>query len=235
MGKRPTNTQRASNAKQATHHTEEHKRLGPIKNPKYGFNLRQRSLRWQPDEIYYGNPTHEAIYPEETLAATLLGPGIPGAAERTPFQPPIDGRASNWVLGHPFNSSGSDFDIYIEELCKLIKFYNRALYRLRKLHLESELNHAQMADLPDDPPMSITQAEDDYKLACKNLRKQLQKKSKGMRIVADCVEINGYIISVRVIYEIFTGETLQAKKKVLQPGGSSSSHISISSAFSSPR
>ena len=219
--------------------SEEHRKLGKVaisKLPK--FKLRLRMPHWLPDEIVHddghGNKDTEPLYVEEAIRAVTDANGV---ITKEPFQPPLSSVSSDWVLGGPLNPKQNDkFDDWLVGLCTCIRRYNRALYRLRRLHLIEEGNSIEMTPLPDDK-LDPTLAEKDWTDQMAALRIHLDNQF-GKACIVDMVEVNGYIVSIRAIAEVFTGNDSSAMVRARplgpQPGGSSSSHISISSAFSSP-
>lgn len=219
---------------------EEHRKLGKAVDSKLtGFNLRLRMPHWVPDEIIHtdgtGKKETEILYVEEAIRAVKDANGI---ITKEPFQPPLGSASPNWILGGRLNPKQNDaFDDWLVVLCNRIRHYNRALYRLRRLHLRVELNAVEMDPLPDDKVVPLL-AEKDWTDQVAALRSHLENQF-GQACIVDMVEVNGYIVSIRAIAQIFTGrdaEKMAAKARTFgpQPGGSSSSHISISSCFSSP-
>lgn len=220
---------------------ETHRKLASVLDSRISsLKLRLRMPDWRPDEIDYddgnGNKGTEVLYVEEALAAIK---GVGGIVTRKPFQPSFDAATADWIVGGPLNpKQNNQFDDWLVTLCDDIRRYNRALYRLRRLHLQLELNGLEMAALPDDDVLPA-QAERDWQQQVTALREHLDG-AYGQDCIVDMIEVNGYIVSVRAIAEIFVGRDLIPTSDNLetlgpQPGGSSSSHISISSCFSSPQ
>jgi hypothetical protein len=162
---------------------------------------------------------------------------------------------NTWILGGPFNKKPKDsFDHLLEVLADHVRKYNAALYWMRRQHLHenhgNDINKNKLpprnpgnpdesADLP--PPggyeQSIQAAQQKWKKAVFDLKKVLSgtydppiqpptNYTVFKNIWADFIRVNDYIVSMRVI-----AEASENKIGILELGGSSSSHISISSAF----
>jgi hypothetical protein len=156
---------------------------------------------------------------------------------RIPFQPPLDGHDAEWILKGALNSTATDpFNRWLVELSVAARNYNASLYRLRRLHLIAEHNRYIMRALPTDPqtvpdehelPGAVGAAETDWDRNVTILREIID----GFRpdAVVDMVQVNGYIVSIRAIADLGFDEKIGIK----QPAGSSSSHWSLSSPFSS--
>lgn len=193
---------------------------------------------WAPDELIHEDSRDgsrcERLYVEEALK---IDDGS-GTVRRHPFQPDIEDTGGQWVFGEKAWTPDTArlFDVWLAELCELARQFNRALYRLRKLRLEAE-HHGTMDPLPDDPgTISAGQAEGMYIAAVESLSRHLDRKvTPGTSRVADMVQINGYVVSVRVVDGVVLedGTSTGAPVRVMQPGGSDSSHIYLSSPFCS--
>jgi len=150
------------------------------------------------------------------------------------------------TLTLPSNPTPEDQDFFdfLTELANQARRYNAALYWLRRLHFYQK---AQGTDFPPynpngdeviDPTIIfgqflalVNRAEVRWGLEIDKMNGLLNGLSplvKGFKHTkADMVEVNGYILSMRVVSQKVP---FQSPKEL---GGSSSSHISISSAFSS--
>lgn len=218
-----------------------------------GFNLRLRYPGWLPDEIRKvdnGSTTGiEQLYVEEVLGAIKLADD---STLRLPFQPPLHETGNSiWILGYPLHEvddQGNElppedwnkFNTWLLEVTRRIRNYNASLYRLRRLHLKAEGNKLEMEMLLTDGGKEWTagNAESNWKQTVEHLRSILTPKSSDNPFdtcIADMVEVNGYIVSIRAVVEIFIGGSPELLAKIFgpQPGGSSSSHTSINSPFSS--
>ena len=163
-----------------------------------------------------------------------------------------------WILGQPI-TGGSEFDNFLREIANSVRRYNAALYWMRRLHFAENTPNSDAPprnphgckDLPDpaDPtkprvPLDasapgfdfyVTAAERVWKRATNELNDILGGATTDLftDIVADMVEVNGYIVSMRVIANDKTAQLNAKARRNMQIGGSSSSHVLISSAFSS--
>jgi hypothetical protein len=130
------------------------------------------------------------------------------------------------------------------ELAKRVRRYNASLYRLRRLHLwfkgkvpmpPNPAGGDPTANLPDpnSPEFHkcVQRAEKDWVKVTNDLGQFITKATKNKKLVTvDMVEVNGYVVSMRVITP--TKRPSSGGLIPLTLGGSSS-HVSISSAFSS--
>jgi len=147
----------------------------------------------------------------------------------------------------------------LRELAVLVRRYNASLYRLRRLHFFVHSTTSPNDELPPKnkfgdpvlPPAGATKienlvnaAETDWqnvtaaleqfigdKPPTKHTYSKIDKAGNDFDATvsigsADMVEVNGYIVSMRVLATVKQGDALEI-------GMSSSSHVSISSAFSS--
>ncbi len=210
------------------------KKLGPDKDnnlpPK--FSLRRRMPYWAPDEMDGPGGTAITLYPEEALR-------LEDKKSMCLDAPPlVDGPAfQEWALGSKLDPKKVPFDDWLVKLCKLIRSYNRALYRLRAARLKEEQNKDLMKPLPDD---NVTPGgeEHDWTRIVKEMADHLHPAKdppdRPHPVAVDMIEVNGYIISVRAVAGV-PADSQRDGPNVRQIGGSESSHISISSAFSSPK
>ena len=207
----------------------EHEKLTKIEGPRPGFRLYKRMPGWKPDTIK-DNGARSILYIEEVVKAVE----VDGKLMRTPFQPSLsDEESKNWMLGYPLLDQVKDNDFldWLQGLSVAARNYNASLYRLRRKHLQKEKNPCQLEALPTDGGIELTieEAELSFEKAVEALQKLIPEPEKG---IVDFVDVNGYIISIRAVREILpkTNET-----SFKQPGGSESSHWSLSSAFSSSK
>lgn len=157
-----------------------------------------------------------------------------------------------WILGHPFDENSTDkFDQFLAQIARRVREYNAALYWLRRLHFRE--NAEPISSPPRENPngdesahietpgtlafdAQVERAEKRWIDAVRNLNAILDDQPvPGFRNTrADMVEVNGYIISMRVISNYDDGSgTKDTLADAFQIGGSSSSHAYISSPFCS--
>lgn len=211
-----------------------HKTLGEVANAKH-FNLRRRMPGWRPDEIDHsapcggdrpdgvptppGTPDVEVLFPEEAL----LKEG--GTFHK--FEPQVFNTIPpevSWILGKALTSS-HQFDGRLLDLQKLLQSYNRALYELRRLHLKADQVPDKDNMRPINGDTTFQQAEVDWSEAVSKLSQFLET-GDGKDMTLDVVEVNKYIVSVRVV-EGTVGNASPGIAKFMEIGGSSSSHIRI--------
>jgi hypothetical protein len=163
---------------------------------------------------------------------------------------------NKWILGHPLEKpktgaqpSDIEFYNYLTDLFMMCRRYNASLYRMRRLHIATHPlfpsdglvpnpTDLQLKELPDtkDLPIynkAIKDAEKDWELVTGELRDKLKLSNVKWgdktvkQVFADMVEVNNYIVSARIIVEFIPEPSTE------EYGGGSSSHISISSPYSS--
>ena len=235
------------------------KRLGRIAAPHpSGFKLYRRMPHWAPDQYMLpfpisSNPpgpilpskpdTNGApdatftvpLYPEETLKYYSSN----GKASRIPFQPDHHDKDTRWMLGSKKwkPKKRCPFDKLIKQLLNKIRIYNRTLYRLRRAHLEKEGNNDPMDPLPGDGGRAFRACDLEKSFInaqTKLLKFILDKESNPLPTIVDIVEVNGYIVSVRVVGSVIPNMLPDGKGRRTfdrQPAGSESSHVYISSRF----
>jgi len=169
---------------------------------------------------------------------------------------------NTWVLGAPLNTTNpSTFDQFLAEIGKRVRRYNAALYWMRRLHFHE--NDQPISKPPaynehgdkqkDLPDLSTTQGKKDFQTLVDNAINEWEGAVQALNEIlagegqwagtefestgADMIEVNGYIVSMRIISKIEDdGDSVRGRHPpahMMEVGGSSSSHISISSAFSS--
>ena len=227
-----------------------------------------------------GNFERVVVNPVEALAVGTDGHPIPfpiPSFHGKPFEEP-DRHARpeewlefvrHWILGHPIVERNSrEFYLLLLELAQLARNYNASLYRLRRLHFyQKAANDGKPGPLPprnphgesDDPEPGdptrfaeqVRQAEADWKKSTAEIDAFIDGEHHGLKIAtADMVEMNRYIVSMRVIlapHGPYAGiprpaHLLAAATPVPPPpaggsfhpfgAGTSSSLVSISSNFS---
>jgi hypothetical protein len=177
----------------------------------------------------------EFVKKEQNVVIPNVPPDLEGA-----------GNTLQDIAGYRFNhapvgGAGYHFDRYARLLMDLIRDYNRALYRLRRHYFWKE-HHRTMTELPNDQ-LNINEfdeIEDAYEAAFDRLVFFLKLPLLGDKDPltglplfvegnVDCIRANDYIVSVR-IGATASDQELNTEKEIPY---SSSSHISISSTFSS--
>ncbi|HXJ58826.1 MAG TPA: hypothetical protein VNU68_19375 [Verrucomicrobiae bacterium] len=222
------------------------------------FTMRMRDVGWHPDATKTASGGREELFIEEAVGEDKNGFFIPfpvptsqdPSGNDVPFKEPTqpgDWEAFNrWILGGPVPAATAGeppLTSLLRELATACRCYNASLYRLRRLHYH--FNHPNEnvfpprnphgdPALPPTPPKTFNQlvadAERDWKQVVipqiqDLLDNQQTYNGKVIKVIAaDMIEVNGYIVSMRVVAEGI-GQGLEV--------GGSSSHVSISSAFSS--
>lgn len=238
--------------------TRTHK-LGPIEDQPSThsmFTMRRRMPGWHPDADDNGYGKRKELFIEEAVGRdqhrTLQPFPVPTSKDGTtpvPFREPTnaaDGPEFNqWILGGPIPDEQpreSALTTLLRELAVLARRYNASLYRLRRLHFFVTVGRDLAAPLPPKNPFGdkdltadpvvlqrmVNEAEQDFKNVTKAIDHFIDNAEFGpfqLRLLAaDMVEVNGYIVSMRVVARDFAPNV---------EAGGSSSHVSISSAFSS--
>jgi hypothetical protein len=160
----------------------------------------------------------------------------------------------DWILGGsiPEPASGEPpLTTLTRALALQVRRYNASLYRLRRLHYYKHSGNDPATDpmpernptdgLPDPlPPINssafdtlVGLAEANWSTVVSEIDMFLDQSHGGLTILAaDMIEVNGYVVSMRVIADTPSNVEIRTKLRTLEVGGSSS-HVSISSAFSS--
>jgi len=207
---------------------------------------------WFPDGADWGNSKHQRVFPEEVIGITRAG------LQASQIDRKYDkGSSAQWILGFPIPKPAQGekaLTTLIRDLAVVVRKYNASLYRLRRLHFHWRYKNSTSGQVvwpdpnpPFDPGYPNPNAAD-FKKTVKqadahwnNVNDQLNKflddaaekgypgqTPKVALIAADMVAVNGYIVSMRVVVE----KPLKDTEKPKEIGGSSS-HVSISSPFSS--
>jgi hypothetical protein len=183
----------------------------------------------------------------------------PQVENKNPFDEPQPGdtdgqwlKFNQWMLGKRLEepASGQDRQLFqlLERLSRLARNYNAALYRLRRLHYYKYSGNKPGHDpMPprnphgetDDPnpgdnaefQRQVEEAECDWRKCTHAIDTELDQQVSGMTVIADMIEVNQYIVSMRVVLQ---KPEASGEHRTQQVGGSSS-HVSISSPFSSSR
>lgn len=194
----------------------------------------------------FGNPLGHSLFDESATDPLSFNAWIVGAPLRLP----------------PEKEQG-DFDRLLAAVCAAIRQYNSTLYWLRRLHFHANAPEGSIPPEPNPngplaeraypagkplPPADsdtfvilVQEAVAGWKSASDNLRAHLEPDS-GLpvtgpfhRIVADMVEVNGYIASVRLVASPLPSATSTSQNSSISgSSGSSSSHVSLSSGASWP-
>jgi hypothetical protein len=201
--------------------------------------------RWLPDQRVEGG---FYLFPEEAVRKDK-NKGLEAFPPPGYFPGPFE--EGSWILGVPFKKDPKSlFDTLIDNILSAVRRYNAALYWMRRLHFHEKailLNIPISFPPPRNPngdkdggptddltkwttgafKTAIGNAQTDWKNITDQLNDLLFAKPDPNfpQIWADMIQVNGYIVSMRVV----------AAPDAKEMGGSSSSHISISSAFSSPQ
>lgn len=223
------------------------------------FKGKLKTPGWLPDKTEYDEESvflEEAIFRHQERGLAAFPPpnhfGLPWDEPNPPpaFEEPQDNDPARWktfnqwILGGSFTQKQNDaFDVLLEDILKRVRKYNAALYWMRRLHFHENADPNKILTKPPRNPNGdqdygkepkdwnfdklVPVAQANWKTAITELHGILTNgKPPFKHLLGDVVRVNDYIISIRVI--------AQDKAWPDQLGGSSSSHISISSAFSSP-
>lgn len=230
--------------------TETHKLadwLNPTTPP---LSIKVRKPGWRPDAIdVSGKRTN--LFLEEAIGGEKISGTSSLKAIAFPVQFAEVKNNCAWVLGTALHSpvKGQPFTILLNDLATLVRRYNAALYTLRRIKFYFDLYKGPHDYPPSNPhgrdkelaglskaeiAALIPPSENDWDSKTTELNDFLDARTDGFKDperylgfvfhAADMIEVNNYIVSMRVI--VFdkpgTGELV-----------GSSSHVSISSPFSS--
>lgn len=218
------------------------------------FQFKRRMPGWYPDgyENFWG--TRREVFMEEFLKLDKDGihpfPVPSSSSSALPFtEPDVNASAKDWgdfhkwILGHPISQNTDSLTQICCDLAKKVRKFNAVLYQLRRLHYHENAPD-RSPPMPHNPhggyspnlhpkdsedfKKDVNSAESDWAAITKEISEYLASNPQGLAVTADMVEVNGYIVSMRVL----------GQKPLLPPGtvsklevGGSSSHVSISSAF----
>jgi hypothetical protein len=223
-------------------------------NPAFSptFKLRRRMPGWFPD-AFNPNDDEDYLFPEEMIKHNGT---IPFGFTLPTIGKPTRRQLLGKVLPTKPNAQ-EPFDKMLCALADLVRWYNIYLYEVRRFHYLKKFGTA-LSDNPygKQPPLpplghslfnkKAQDAEDNWTAAAKALDDFIDS-GIGMPtgaflpiVAVDMVQVNNYIISMRVVAQQSIPDDLTLKEfkdlkaHILEVGGSSSSHVSISSAFSSP-
>ncbi|PWU08852.1 MAG: hypothetical protein C5B50_28650 [Verrucomicrobia bacterium] len=207
------------------------------------FSLKVRPPDWFPDGVDSDGSRRLRVFPEEVVgskSSSLIPFGVYFDDDENKDTDP-----KQWLLGSKIgDASEGGLTTLIRALAVRARQYNASLYRLRRLHFikKTPSNSANWprrnphGDPPDplDPAKSdfqdiVLEAEQNWSDVNNNFTDFLETASQNLGVynfrlqAADMVQVNGYIVSMRVV---------AVRTNTLEVGGSSS-HVSLSSAFSS--
>ncbi|PWU08853.1 MAG: hypothetical protein C5B50_28655 [Verrucomicrobia bacterium] len=226
--------------------------------PPSPFTLRKRLVGWYPDGAdVTGDNSCDRLFQEEVIGIKdnkVLAP-FP-----IHFQDQ-DEASKRWILGKklvkPEEAPAKyiPFTFFVRRVARLARQYNASLYRLRRLRFYSDykdkLDQPGTVKWPENNPWTkkpgipnpkdskafgdmVQDAEGDWNTVTNNFHNYLKNtgdttdKFNFTLQGADMVTANGYIVSMRIVVQ---GPPSQGIG-ILEVGGSSS-HVSLSSAFSS--
>lgn len=206
------------------------------------------------------------LYPEEALEhspkGAFLPPPIP-EFDGVPFAEPSAEThpeewlkyIRRWIVGNPIVETDSkEFYLLLLELAQLARNYNADLYRLRRLHyyhlaatgaaegpLPPRNPHGEVDDPEPRNPVKFAEqvrdAETHWKHSTAAIDAYINGEHRGLKIAtADMVEVNSYIVSMRII---LAPKVIASGALTLDPtdptghAGTSSSQVSVSSNKSS--
>lgn len=214
------------------------------------FTLPIRPPGWFPDGADFGKKKGQRLFLEEVAGITDTG-----LTETLPVEFGYTGTSKKWILGSSIDPTKTDnLTKFVQTLAVKIRQYNASLYRLRRLHFYWDYKdqdprlvnfppanpHGDPKTRPDpinDVPgfkKMVKDAETDWTNVSNQVNDLLETASSdgnsfGVTLFGtDMIAANGYIVSMRVV-----------AKPPVAPGlpppevGGSSSHVSLSSAFSS--
>lgn len=200
-----------------------------------------------------GHPKPSTVAPEVPFLEPYVNSANPGTdAEWNVF--------NKWILGSPLDEKDEGnpnlFTEYIRELAILCRHHNAALYSMRRMHYalnapigssEMQMNPNGHADDKKAVPSSVTlafktavkEAENRWEDATRKLRNfirdGLSQEEENFNIIADMIEVNNYVVSMRVVARSPNSAQKSPNDMIRtrEYTGISSSHVSLSSAFSS--
>jgi hypothetical protein len=205
---------------------------------------------WYTDGVDDPTGTRVELFPEETIGSS--------SGSLIPFNVSFDEQSvpNNW-LGDPIPSSSAagDTDLLklIREVAQQARAYNAALYSLRRYHYAEKFwkpgqpmpsqfpkpnpnGPVEPASFPapgtDDFIAWAAVAEARFTTASKDLDTMIRAGGHGLDAIADMIQVNGYIVSMRVVANP-KRSNVDGRMGALEISGSSS-HVSISSPFKYP-
>jgi hypothetical protein len=220
-------------------------------DPSTPFTLPVRQPGWFPDGADIGTKKGKRLFLEEVAGITDTG-----LTQSFPVEFDYTGKSKKWLLGSRIDTTQTDdFTNLVRRLAVKVRQYNASLYRLRRLHFywdykdqDSRLVNFPQANPHGDPKTEpdptndlpgfkkmVNDAEADWTKVTDQVNDLLETASSdgnnfGVTLLAaDMIAANGYIVSMRAVANPPSNPGMPPP----EPGGSDSSHVSISSAFSS--
>lgn len=176
-------------------------------------------LDYPETRAFPGSPGHSPVFPDEFIGTKPTGGGMPNN-----HMPEVTSPGA--ILGGALVNSGNKFDKFLEHLRQLCRNYNLDLFRLRQELFEIRINGKPDTGLP--PLTAAFNAATDAisSFLAENDPDSPDRVNPFARLVVEFVKINNYIASLRAGADESTAGPAEVQF-------SSSSHISISSMFSS--
>jgi hypothetical protein len=226
-------------------------------DPGTAFTLRVRQPGWFPDGADVGSQ-RKRLFLEEVAGITQTG-----LLETFPVEFNYNGSSKKWILGSGISASQDSLTKLVRKLAVKVRQYNASLYRLRRLHFywdykdrapqlvrfpqanpygDPKTNPDPINDVPGFKKM-VKAAEADWTKVTDQVNDLLETASSdgnsfGIKLLAaDMIAANGYVVSMRVVAKDpgTNGGPGPVPPGAIPPPeiGGSSSHVSISSLFSS--
>jgi hypothetical protein len=159
------------------------------------------------------------VFPDE-----FVGTAADGSAIQNNTRP----EKPEQILGSKFNNTGGKFNVFLEALLKACRNYNVDMFNLRQELFHVRMNARNPGGLAPLIALFNQAADELSQLLAKNDRRSPDKDDPFAQLGVEFVKINGYIASIRA------GAT-ETDEGAAEFQFSSSSHISVSSMFSSSR
>ena len=232
-------------------------------DPQTPFSLPVRMPGWFPDGADLGQRHRQRLFPEEVIGRKKSGyyESFPVHFLDNNEDSKKWILGSKLVRTKHAPDGEKPLTRFVRRLALRIRQYNASLYRLRRLHFYWDYkdkahpviwpppnpveSHPSIPDPSDLIGFSnlVKEAETDWSKVCDQVNGLLEEASgdnssyKVKLLAADMVAVNGYVVSMRVVVQK-PGAGKQSIRPVsgpvaLREPGVSSSHVSISSAFSS--
>ena len=220
-------------------------------DPSTPFTLSIRQPGWFPDAADMGTKKRKRLFLEEVAGITQTD-----LVETFPVEFDYTGTSKKWILGSRIDATETDgLTKLVRKLAVKVRQYNASLYRLRRLHFywdykdadsrlvnfppanphgDPKTNPDPINDLPGFKKM-VNAAEANWAKVTGQVDDLLETASSdgnnfGVTLLAaDMIAANGYIVSMRVVANPPIPPGTVAPPEV----DGSSSHVSVSSAFSS--
>jgi hypothetical protein len=222
-------------------------------DPNTPFKLHVRQPGWFPDGVDIGTAKRKRLFLEEVVGITPTDITVP-----FPVEFDYAGTSKKWILGSRIDATQTDkFTTFVRRLAVKLRQYNASLYRLRRLHYywyykdqdprlvtfpkpnphgDPKTNPDPIGDIKEFKKM-VKAAEADWTKVNNQVNNLLETASSdgntlGIKLLAaEMIAANGYIVAMRVVAN--PPPVTPGVAPPPEPGGSESSHVSISSPFSS--